>query len=92
MKPAASRVNTITANAIVVVFSALMIAISGCAGLGNATATAPGDENVGMLETIGIAHGRPFEPVSGCWTILTEAAEVGRAMAKTLAWQPRIPN
>jgi hypothetical protein len=41
MKPAASRVNTITANAIVVVFSALMIAISGCAGLGNATATAP---------------------------------------------------
>jgi hypothetical protein len=47
---------------------------------------------LGILETLGIAHGRPFEPDERLRTILTEAAEVGRAMAKTLAWQPRIPK
>jgi len=47
---------------------------------------------LGILETLGIAHGRPFEPDKRMRTILTEAAEVGRAMAKTLAWQPRIPK
>lgn len=47
---------------------------------------------LGMLETLGIAHGRPFEPDKRMQAILTEAAEVGRAMAKTLAWQPRIPK
>ena len=47
---------------------------------------------LGMLESLGIAHGRPFEPDERLRTILTEAAEVGRAMAKTLAWQPRIPK
>jgi hypothetical protein len=45
---------------------------------------------LGMLEALGIAHGRPFEPDKRMRSILTEAAEVGRAMAKTLAWRPRI--
>jgi len=44
---------------------------------------------LGMLETLGIVHGRPFEPDARMRKILTEAAEVGRAMAKTVAWQPR---
>jgi hypothetical protein len=47
---------------------------------------------LGMLETLGIAHGRPFEPDQRLRAILTQAAEVGRAMAKTLAWQARIPK
>ena len=47
---------------------------------------------LGMLETLGIAHGRPFEPDERLRGILTEAAEVGRAMAKTLAWNARIPD
>lgn len=45
---------------------------------------------LGMLETLGIAHGRPFEPDARMKKILTEAVEVGRAMAKTLAWKPRM--
>ena len=45
---------------------------------------------LGILETLGIAHGRSFEPDQRMRAILTEAAEVGRAMAKTLAWKPRI--
>jgi len=47
---------------------------------------------LGVLETIGIAHGRPFDPDQRLRAILTQAAEVGRAMAKTLAWQSRIPK
>jgi hypothetical protein len=47
---------------------------------------------LGMLETLGIAHGRPLKPDARMKKILTEAAEVGRAMAKTLAWKPRIPK
>lgn len=47
---------------------------------------------LGMLETLGIAHGRPFKPDERMQSILTEAAEVGRAMAKTLAWKPRVPK
>jgi hypothetical protein len=47
---------------------------------------------LGMLETLGIAHGRPFKPDQRLRAILTQAAEVGRAMAKTLAWQARIPK
>jgi hypothetical protein len=45
---------------------------------------------LGTLETLGIAHGRPFEPDARMRKILTEAAEVGRAMAKTVAWKPRM--
>jgi hypothetical protein len=47
---------------------------------------------LGMLETLGIAHGREFKPDKRMKEIFIRAAEVGRAMAKTLAWQPRIPE
>jgi hypothetical protein len=45
---------------------------------------------LGMLETLGIAHGKPFEPDARMKGILTEAAVIGRAMAKALAWKPRV--
>ncbi len=45
---------------------------------------------LGMLETLGIAHGKPFNPDAQMKRILTEAAETGRAMAKAIAWRPRI--
>ncbi|MHC4757714.1 MAG: DUF1254 domain-containing protein [Planctomycetota bacterium] len=47
---------------------------------------------LGMLETLGIAHGLDFKPDKRMKEILTEAAEVGRAMAKTVTWQPRMPK
>lgn len=47
---------------------------------------------LGMLETLGIVHGKPFKPDARMKKILTEAAEVGRAMAKTLAWKSRTPK
>lgn len=47
---------------------------------------------LGMLETLGIAHGRAFKPDARMKKILTQAAEVGRAMAKTIAWKPRTPK
>jgi len=47
---------------------------------------------LGMLETLGIAHRKPFEPDARMKKILSEAAILGRAMAKALAWQPRIPK
>jgi hypothetical protein len=46
---------------------------------------------LGTLETLGIAHGRPFEPDERMKAILTEAAAVGRAMAEALAYAPRVP-
>jgi hypothetical protein len=47
---------------------------------------------LGVLETLGIAHGRPFEPDERMKAILTEAATVGRAMAEALAYAPRVPK
>jgi hypothetical protein len=47
---------------------------------------------LGVLETLGIAHGRPFEPDERMKKILTEAATVGRAMAEALAYAPRVPD
>ena len=47
---------------------------------------------LGMLESIGIAHGRMFEPDERMKAILTEAAIVGRAMAEVLAYNPRVPR
>lgn len=47
---------------------------------------------LGVLESLGIVHGKPFEPDERMKTILTEAATVGRAMAKTLAYVPRVPS
>ena len=46
---------------------------------------------LGMLESIGIAHGQPFTPDERMQKIFTEAAVVGRAMAKSLAYAPRVP-
>ncbi len=45
---------------------------------------------LGILETLGIAHGKSFKPDARMKKILTEAANVGQAMAKTIAWRPRI--
>jgi hypothetical protein len=47
---------------------------------------------LGMLESLGIAHGQPFEPDARMTAILTEAATVGRAMAEALAFAPRVPR
>lgn len=47
---------------------------------------------LGVLQTLGIAHGQAFEPDERMKKVLEEAAIVGRAMAKTLAWAPRIPD
>ena len=47
---------------------------------------------LGMLETLGIAHGKPFQPDGRMKQILTEAAVLGRALAKTVAWRPRTPK
>ncbi len=47
---------------------------------------------LGMLETLGIAHGRPFDPDPRMKRILTAGATVGRAMAEALAYAPRVPD
>ncbi len=47
---------------------------------------------LGILETLGIAPERPFEPDTRMKKILTEVAVVGRAMIKSAAWQPRVPK
>jgi hypothetical protein len=45
---------------------------------------------LGMLETLGIAHGREFKPNKRMQGILTAAARKGRAMAEVVAWHPRV--
>ncbi|QSP95181.1 DUF1254 domain-containing protein [Marinobacter salinisoli] len=47
---------------------------------------------LGMLETLGIAHGREFKPDERMRGILAEAAKVGRAMAEVVSWYPRVPE
>jgi hypothetical protein len=47
---------------------------------------------LGMLETLGIAHGREFKPDQRMQEILTAAAKKGRAMAEVVAWHPRVPE
>ncbi|MGD8582633.1 MAG: DUF1254 domain-containing protein [Gammaproteobacteria bacterium] len=47
---------------------------------------------LGMLESLGIVHGQPFRPDERMKKILTQGATVGRAMAKTLAYAPRVPD
>lgn len=47
---------------------------------------------LGMLETLGIAHGREFNPDKRMRGILTAAAKKGRAMAEVVAWHPRVPQ
>ena len=45
---------------------------------------------LGMLETLGIVHGKPFEPDERMKEILSEGAAMGRAMAEALAYSPRV--
>ncbi|MDH5564818.1 MAG: DUF1254 domain-containing protein, partial [Nitrospirota bacterium] len=47
---------------------------------------------LGMLETLGIAHGREFNPDQRMREILTAAAKKGRSMAEVVAWHPRVPQ
>ena len=47
---------------------------------------------LGMLETLGIAHGREFNPDERIQKILTAAAKKGRAMAEVISWHPRVPE
>ena len=44
-----------------------------------------------MLASIGIEHGKPFEPDERMWAILSEAATVGSAMALAISYRTRLP-
>jgi hypothetical protein len=46
---------------------------------------------LGMAATLGIEKGKAFAPDERMKRIMDEAATVGRAMAKTVAWKPRWP-
>ncbi|WP_236246013.1 DUF1254 domain-containing protein [Streptomyces sp. CC210A] len=52
-------------------------------------AEAPDPEIAGPLAALGIVKGEPFEPDERMRRILTEAAAVGNATARTLACRPR---
>ena len=52
-------------------------------------ADAEDPELLGLLETIGIRKGEPFNPDARMKKILTEAADVGAATVRTLASRPR---
>ncbi|MDD9302681.1 MAG: DUF1254 domain-containing protein [Desulfobacter sp.] len=47
---------------------------------------------LGLLETLGIAHGRKFNSDPRMQGILTAAAKRGRAMAEVVSWHPRVPE
>ena len=49
-------------------------------------------ETLGLLASIGIEKGKPFAPDARMKAILTEAAAVGNATARTLAYRSRIPE
>ncbi len=49
-------------------------------------------ETLGLLASIGIVKGKPFAPDARMKAILTEAASVGNATARTLAYRSRIPE
>lgn len=49
-------------------------------------------ETLGLLASIGIIKGKPFAPDARMKAILTEAASVGNATARTLAYRSRIPE
>jgi hypothetical protein len=51
--------------------------------------TAMDPETLGLLASIGIAHGQPFAPDKRMKKILTEAAAVGSATVRALAFRPR---
>jgi hypothetical protein len=49
-------------------------------------------ETLGLLASIGIVKGKPFAPDARMKAILTEAASVGNATARTVAYRSRIPE
>ena len=49
-------------------------------------------ETLSLLASIGIVKGKPFAPDARMKAILTEAASVGNATARTLAYRSRIPE
>jgi hypothetical protein len=49
-------------------------------------------ERAGQLAAIGLVAGRPFAPDERMRRILSQAAEIGAAMARTVAYQPRDPE
>ncbi len=49
-------------------------------------------ETLGLLASIGIVKGKPFAPDERMKAILTEAAAVGNATARTLSYRNRIPE
>lgn len=55
-------------------------------------ATAFSPEVLGALHSIGIRKGEPFEPDERMRKILTEAAAIGNATARAIAYSPRDPE
>jgi hypothetical protein len=49
-------------------------------------------ETLGLLASIGIEKGKPFNPDARMKKILTEAAAVGNITARTIAYKSRIPE
>ena len=49
-------------------------------------------ETLGLLASIGIEHGKPFAPDERMKKILTEAAAVGSATARTLTYRSRLKD
>ena len=49
-------------------------------------------ETLGLLASIGIEKGKPFEPDGRMKAILTEAADVGNATARALAYRSRLAD
>ena len=54
--------------------------------------TAIDPETLGLLASIGIVKGKPFAPDARMKAILTEAASVGNATARAVAYRSRIPE
>jgi len=54
--------------------------------------TASDPETLGLLAAIGIEHGKPFAPDERMKRILTEAAAVGSATVRAIAYRPRDPE
>src|SRR6478672_5648021 len=46
-------------------------------------------EIMGSLAAVGIVKGKPFKPDARMKKILTDAAAIGTAVARTLGWHPR---
>lgn len=54
--------------------------------------TAMDPETLGLLASVGIEKGKPFAPDARMKKILTEAAAVGNATARTLSFKTRMPG